>query len=311
MRIRKKKLETIKSISGVGKDVDMINMEINTVKSELSYSKQRSEELTATLNNHGLTQEEIDKYSEPADVTALNKSLEAVSAAQANWDKISLQVSGFKQQRTNLNNSIDVLDKKIADLHRQIQEASEDKGRLMEELIKTDNNIAIGDKWFADNARPESKEIMDAMSNATHHNTMHQRIVTLSSQKKEEINMKSKVDELKEKIKNLEKKRGDVISGSQLNIPGLTFTEDGLFIDGLPLEEGQVNTQRLWDIGVDIAIALNPNYKVIFLNDGSLFDKQHLKSIVDKIEEKGYMAIIEVVNFEGGELDVKFTEDVI
>jgi dihydrodipicolinate synthase/N-acetylneuraminate lyase len=60
-------------------------------------------------------------------------------------------------------------------------------------------------------------------------------------------------------------------------------------------------------VGVDIAMALNPGLKTIFLHDGSLMDHEALKTIVKKIENNGFQAIIECVS-ESEDVEVRFTE---
>ncbi len=104
-----------------------------------------------------------------------------------------------------------------------------------------------------------------------------------------------------------EKKRNDLIAKSQLPITGLSFTEDQILINKLPLEEGQQNTQHLFDISTEIAIALNPTLRVIFLHDASLFDEKNLKAIIKKAESKGFQVIYEKVAENEG-LEIKFTE---
>jgi hypothetical protein len=122
------------------------------------------------------------------------------------------------------------------------------------------------------------------------------------------IAAKQEVDALGNNVEKLEQERTDIISKSQLPIEGLRFTDDEIYLDDIPLEEGQVNAAKLMEISIDIAIALNPNYKGIFIHNGNLFDKDNIKKIVSKIEDAGYFAVIEMVSYEGNDLEVRFTE---
>lgn len=121
------------------------------------------------------------------------------------------------------------------------------------------------------------------------------------------LTAKGELDKIAEDVEKKEKERNKIISGSQLPIKGLSFDDAEIFLDGLPLEEGQINTARLFDVGVDIAMAMNPGLRTIFLHDASLFDREALKVIVDKIENKGYQVVAEIVG-ESEEIEVKFTE---
>jgi predicted hydrocarbon binding protein len=132
--------------------------------------------------------------------------------------------------------------------------------------------------------------------------------MSFSEKQKEMMSLKKKIMDHDADIEKLENKKSEEIKKSQLPVEGLTFTEDNIFINGLPLEAEQINKAALFDIGVEIAMAINPNLKTIFLHDGSLFDKEHLKSVIHKIEERGYQAIVELVS-EDNDVVIKFTEN--
>ena len=67
-----KRLETLKKLTGCGKEIDLINDKIKQLKADRKYKKERSEDLEGALKNHGFTQEQINKYSVPVPMEALN-----------------------------------------------------------------------------------------------------------------------------------------------------------------------------------------------------------------------------------------------
>jgi len=304
-----KKLELIKNLSGAAKDIDMVNLDITKKKEELKLAKYRAEELEGALNNHEFSKEDIAKYSEPIVVDELQKSLSQVEENQKVWDRVNNGVINAENELLMNVKATESLDAEIEKLQHQIKIKEQAKNEIFVKSSQIENKLQQGKEWLAQTPRPESTEIVSKMNEAADHNSKHQRVLMLSGQQKEMINSKQKVEDIKSTVESLEAKRSDLIKKSQLPIEGLTFDDNELYIDGLPVEEGQLNTQRIWDIGVDIAMALNPNYKVIFLGDGSLFDKEHLRTIIKKIEDKDYMAIVEIVDRDGGNLETKFVEE--
>lgn len=303
-----KKLETIKSLSGVGKQVDMVNVAIKDLKDKRKYSSDRAEELKNTLNNHEFDQNEVSKYSAPQDITPLQSEMSAIGQKQNQWDDIKNQTEGYRQKEKSGYDAIQSAENEIDRLKALItaQEALMTQKRI--EISKAQQNVQKGETWLQNNPRPLIEDITQRINEAITHNEKHSRIKMLSEQQKEMIKCIEQVDEISASIETNEGKRASIIAQSQLPIEGLTFSEEDLFIDGLPLEAEQINTARLWQIGVQVAKALNPNYKGIFLPDSSLFDKHTLHAIIQEIEKDGYFAICEIVDFNEGPLHVEYAE---
>lgn len=301
-----KKLKMLKQLTGCELEIDKINKSIAEKKSTKKYKKERAGELESVLKNHGYTQDEIEKYSKPVDIAPIQAELANVSTSITAYADVENKMNIFKNGITSEETKIANRRKEIERLQLLIKAEGEAIEISFSEITKHKNNLTKGDAWLAAKVKPSSEEISTRLNGATTHNQHHEKVKALSENKREEMKAKQELIAIDGEIEKLEKDRGDLISKSQLPIKGLTFTEDQIFIDGLPLESGQQNTASLFDIGVDVAIALNPGLKVIFLHEGSLFDKKNLEIIIKKIEERGYQVVAEIV--AEGELDIKFNE---
>lgn len=306
---KKKKLETIKKLTGVYEEVDAINNKIDGIKESRKYKKQRAEDLDAIVKGSGFSRVDIDKYSKVIDLKPLQQELELLSAKNKQYNEIELKVKGFKSEVVSINAKIESSKSEIERLKALIEKESVSiiDNQLL--ITKNQENIAKGVNWLENNKPSDGADINAKINEAIVHNEKCSTVSSLFEKQKELIGIKEDIDAQNNNIEKLEKERSNVMSKSQLPIKGLTFTNNDIFLDGIPLEEGQVNTAKIFDVGVEVAMAINPNLKTIFLHDGSLFDKDSLKSIVEKIESKGYQAIIEIVDYEGGDLEVKFTEE--
>lgn len=298
---KKTKLQTIKQLTGVSVELDKIDIEIKNKKDARKYKKQRAEDLEAILSNHNFTPEEIERLSTKIDIQPLQVEMSGISKQQQNYDGVVFKMKEFTSNIERLNSS-------IQDKKNKIQELMNEISSMENEVSVNNQNIEKGNAWLAVNARPSIEGVNEKINHAILHNEKCDQVSQLSNHHREMIAAKEEVAQFDTDIHILEDKKNRIMSESSLKIEGMTFTDEDIFLDGIPLEEGQVNTARLFDVGVEVAMALNPNLKAIFLHDGSLFDKEALKSIVKKIEDNGYMAIIEMVDYEGGDLEVKFTE---
>lgn len=311
---KEKRLATIKNLTGCAKDLDIIKLEIDGHKGTLKAKKDRIKELEAILNNKNFTQEEVEKYSTPVDIESIQAELNSVTKNQATYDGVKKKTDDFASAMATHKANMATAEIAITDAERKIKELQElieskkayiTDQRTQEALAANKN--AEGLAWLNKVTRPSSTEISERLTEATKHNEKCNQIGILATQQKEMIGLKRELGTITTSIEAAEKKRMDKIASSQLPIPGLTFTDDDILLDGIPLEEGGVNTAKIIDISVDIAQALKPNLKAIFIHDGSLLDKQSLRSLIQKIEARGYRAIVEVVS--DGDLDIKFSEE--
>lgn len=306
-----KKLETIKALTGCGKDIDLINIDIVKLKADMKYKKDRYEQLEGALQNHEFSEDEKELYSKPEPLEPIQAQFNAVLESQQKYDAFANKVEGARKDVQGLRVSNERITSEVAELEQKILSLKNTLNTNIAQITSMTINIDMGDHWLKTNPRPNLDAVNAKMAMAVQHNEKHNRITMLGSQHMEILQLKRDAGNAKGEIDTKEAARAEIIAKSQLPIPGLTFSEDELFIDNLPLQEGQQNTQKLFDVGVEVAIALNPNLKVIFLHAASLFDKEQLKIIIDKIESRGYQAIAEIVDDEAGDLHVKFTEEAL
>lgn len=325
---KEKKLRMLKQLTGCEIDIDKINNQIKDKKSDKKVKKDRIEELEAVLKNHGYTQEQVELYSTNKPTEPIQLELTNISKSVDTYNKVESDMKGFRESITKEENNIAGIKAKIeqditasgTEIKRLESLIQKEKERITSivteheamisanflEITRLKGNLVKGDAWLNAKVKPFSAEITQRLNEAIAHNEHFNIVSGLAEKQKEMLKFKDELSAIDTEVEKLEKQRGSLIAKSQLPIKGLSFTEDEIFIDGLPLEEGQQNTASLFDIGVDVAIALNPSLKVIFLNDASLFDSKSLETIIKKIEAKGYQCIAEVVT--NGELDIKFTE---
>lgn len=299
-----KKHETIKRLSGVGQKVDEINSKIKELKDARKYKSDRLESLRGAMDNHEFSPHEVNLYSNPIDMTPLQQEMSALGTAQNNWDNVNNRLTGFQNEVTVCNDTITAAEAEIARLQNIINVNNQKAN-----TAKT--NINIANDWLKSNQRPSVEHVNQKISEAIAHNEKHNRIGMLGQQHREMTKLIEEIENSKALIDKEEARKIDIISKSQLKIPGLTYTDEDLFIDGLPLDDKQINTARLWQIGVQVAKALNPVYKGIFLPDSSLFDKETITALIKEIEQDGYFGIFELVDFDGGALHVEFAETIL
>jgi hypothetical protein len=110
-------------------------------------------------------------------------------------------------------------------------------------------------------------------------------------------------------IKELSEERANLIANSKLPIEGLTFTEDGLELNGVPFVAGKVSDSQIMEVAAKLIIASNPTVKVFRIARGESLGEKRLQSIIDIAKKNGFQGFIEEVRRGQDDLTIEeYTE---
>lgn len=91
-----------------------------------------------------------------------------------------------------------------------------------------------------------------------------------------------------------DEKRDEIIAGLKLPVPGLSFDEEGVLYNGVPFVQASA-AERL-RVSVAMAMALNPEIRVIRITDGSLLDSDNMALIEEMAADKDFQVWVERVS---------------
>lgn len=107
--------------------------------------------------------------------------------------------------------------------------------------------------------------------------------------------------ECTDRIAQLDQERVQLIAAAQLPVSGLSFDDEGVLFNGVPFTQASA-AERL-KVSTAMAMALNPELKVICIRDGSLLDEESKAAVHQLAEASGYQLWMEVVG-DAGEVGV-------
>ncbi len=116
--------------------------------------------------------------------------------------------------------------------------------------------------------------------------------------------MQKSADDLKKKAdkltKNIEKRNGDkqkAITEAKIPVDNISFGDGEILLDGKPYDQGS-DAEQL-QASISIAMALNPELRVIRVRDGSLLDDDSMKTLEELAEKHDFQVWIEIVDGSG------------
>lgn len=78
-------------------------------------------------------------------------------------------------------------------------------------------------------------------------------------------------------IEKIDQDKADMISKATMPVDGLSFSDDSVLLNGIPLS--QSSSAQVLRVSTGIGLALNPKLRVILIRDGSLLDNANLEAM--------------------------------
>lgn len=180
-----------------------------------------------------------------------------------------------------------LIDKELKDTLKQIETDKADY-----ETRK--NNAAEWLKKYEEN-NPEKLDTAERLKQAEEHNKINALVVDYVAKKKQKDAAEKVAQTHEKKLSDLLKERETLIAKSELPIAGLTFTDDGLELNGVPFVAGKVSDSQIMEVAAKLIIASNPTVKVFRIARGESLGAKRLQSLIELACKEGYQGFIEEV----------------
>lgn len=185
----------------------------------------------------------------------------------------------------------------VLELERKLQEARDNVARLEHEAQKMYNDGV--DLQYQVNALvdPDINAIRQELANV---DVINQRIRTANEYRANVGLLATKVSEseaVTARIAQVEQEKEDLLKAVEFPVVGLGFSETGVTFNGVPLQ--QCSAAERLKVSTAMAMALNPQLRVIRIADGSLLDKHNLEIIHSMAVHHDYQLWVEVVDESG------------
>lgn len=156
---------------------------------------------------------------------------------------------------------------------------------------------ANADKWLEEYEKnnPENLDTAEQLKKAEEHNRINSLVVDYQTKKKAKEAAEKTARKYDDKLGELAKERETLIATSKLPIAGLSFTDDGLELNGVPFVAGKVSDSQIMEVAAKLIIASNPTVKVFRIARGESLGEKRLQAIIDIAKANGFQGFIEEV----------------
>jgi len=306
---RRKQIKVVKSLlsDDIQKRIDEIDLDVEKKKEVRKDLNSEVKTYTAIVKNAavGLKQEDIKTYSKKIEIDALmqKQSENAQLIEKAKTVRTSLaqriqQLEDIPQRKIKIATDFEEFEKDLLDKIAEAKEKAEkelafiDNERLDFETKKTN-----AEKWLEayEANNPEKTNIAEQLKEAQEHNEKHTKVFDYVTKKKELTSVEAKAKTYDDDIAALLAERETIISTSSLPIEGLTFTEDGLELKGIPFVPGKVSDSQIMEVALKLTVAVNKNAKIVKVARGESLGAARLQEIINFAKKEGFQGFIENV----------------
>lgn len=297
---RRKQIAVVKSLlpEPVRNRIDAIDSEVATLKSERT-GVNRDVKTFATMCEQAAKGLELgDMERKPIDVSELM----AKQQANAALIEKAKTVRSMLAQRTEQLAAIPDRAKELAEIRdAAIAKANEayaaEMNALDAERKMYEERKANAEEWLKkyEENNPEKANIAEQLEQVRAHNARCQLAAQYAEKKKAYLAVKEKADAMDARISELADERANLISNAELPIEGLSFTDDGLELNGVPFVPGKISDSQAMEIAAKLVIASNPTVKVFRIARGESLGAKRLQAIVDIAKRNGFQGFLECV----------------
>lgn len=303
-------------------EIDVKMVELRTERTGVNRDVKTFAGFVETMEKQ-LNPGDVERFSQPMDVTALMERQQAnaqliekaktVRAALAQRTEQLAAIPGREQAVADAREAIKAVYEKAVERAKQecqraIEQAKQDLDvstrTLLEEVAKIEadrkmftERKANAEQWLAkyEANNPEKTDVAELLEKAEAHNKRYHVVCQYKEKKQQYEGFVAKSEKMDADIHDLLSERAQLIASAELPIPGLSFSEEGLELNGVPFVPGKVSDSQTMEIAAKLVIASNPKVKVFRIARGESLGAKRLETIVEVARRNGFQGFIEQV----------------
>ncbi|TPE44958.1 ATP-binding protein [Pontibacter mangrovi] len=276
----KKKVDFIKQISGI--DFSDLDERYKELFDERTFINRKVKELAAICDNSLVKSSAKEKI----DLAAIQQKLEQAQVYNQKHAEVVTRQQQRVERYSALQQQIEALQKEQSEVAALCDQAS---------------------AWLGQNQALDTAPIKAEFDFAIQHNAEVDKTAAAAAKLEEYNQAVAQQEHLNNALAEVEQAKKDAIASAQLPVPGLTFDDTQLYLNGLPFEPNQINTAQLIIAGLQINLALMKEVRIARF-DGSLLDNKSLAEVEAWAAANDLQLFVEMVSRDAKGMQVVVQE---
>lgn len=230
----------------------------------------------------------------------IDKALENFDSETDNGkEDLQQDIINYQSLVTDVEKEIELKKQKLADLKKEMKAkeaalTNYDEKRNKEKSA-LENRQTDAKEYFDNNEKVDIDEILTEIKEVESFNDNCDKVKTYNENLTKMNKAKKAVDSKSLKLHKLKIQKTELVKNSKLPIEGLTFDEDGLFLNEIPYEYDEIATSQKMKVACKLVIAANPTVNIFKMLQGESLDEDNVKAVVEFGKDEGFQGFIEEV----------------
>ena len=246
--------------------------------------------LKSVIDSHRysrLDTSELKKF-QPVDTSALIKEQQEINEHNQKINDFSIRLEGKREE-------LATAEKDAADLVRQIEELQKRLAEKNAQIEIEKGKINTGEEYLAANPLKDATEITAKISNASQTNKDASDAAELLKQRLLYSKVEKEWESLEVTVNSKKQAIADAIRDYDAPVEGLSFNEDSLLYNGLPVEFNSLSESEIMLLGMKMFIARNKEYGIVYLENSNLIGQKRWEELLQLVKENDLQLFAEEV----------------
>jgi chromosome segregation ATPase len=288
---RKQQVEIFKSFLGEDIKDELSRYEANVranYEARTDVNRQIKEKESAIKQNSLYNEVGANKSFEKVDVS--NVMSEMTKANESNAKILEVK-SRIESRTKDIEKTKLEVEKKNKEIEALLGEVA-----LLNKTIESDFELNLkAESWLTTNKTVDVSEFETKIKSATETNKKYEDAQQLKKDIAILNKMKEESEDLTVKIESEKQAIQDAIRDMESPIKGLSFDEEQLVYNGIPVNPDSLSTSEIMELGIRLKMAENPDLGILFIERGESLGQKRLQEIQSIAEKAGWQIIMEQV----------------
>lgn len=207
----------------------------------------------------------------------------------------------------NSNNKINSQKTRVAEIERLVLTHNEEIKKLKENIKSLCTQKVEIEKELKESKEIDTEKLEKEINESQETNESIRKNNEAKTIKEAQEKIEKEAEDADKLVKDILKQKQDRLAKTDLP-DGIQITQDGLLVDGLPLDRKQLSLSKIYITALKLASLNLAEVKTLYF-DASPLDKKSLLEIHAWSNKQDYQLLIEKPDFDGGDIEYQILKD--
>lgn len=220
--------------------------------------------------------------------------LDVLVAQKAENDKLRDELRTAEREVSSAAERARLADDVVAELERRLDEARQVATQMREEAESAAEHRGSLRDRVLELEDPDQGPLREQLTTLEETNRQIRQNRARAELRREVDAAVARVAEIEARMADIDAQKAAGVAAAKMPVEGLSFDAEGITYNGVPF--AQASSAEQLRVSTAMAMALNPDLRVIRITDGSLLDSHSMAMLQELAAENDYQVWIEVVD---------------